>query len=178
MPESIAGRFLVATPRIVGAPFVRAVVLMLEHDDTGAIGIILNAPTDIPVVDHLPGITERVSEPPVVFVGGPVSTDTAILLGRSATATFLTPTGLGDVGIVDIEHLPADLDELRVFAGYSGWSPGQLEAELLEGSWWVLPPRLHPVFSRDVDGMWEHVVGSAPGTIPFYRTFPDNIRSN
>jgi putative transcriptional regulator len=173
-----AGHFLVATPVIGSPPFARSVVLMLEHDEEGAVGLILNAATVIPVSDHLPEIADLVTDPATIFVGGPVATDTAVLLGRSGTADFLRPTPLGNIGLVDVDGLPPDLDALRVFAGYAGWSPSQLDAELADGSWWVLPVDRGLVFATETAGMWEQVVATAPGTIPFHVTFPHDLSTN
>ena len=83
-----------------------------------------------------------------------------------------------DVGIVDLDDLPSDLSDVRVYAGYSGWSPGQLEAELAEGSWWVLPADADTVFSLDPARVWEGLVAGAPGSIPFHRHFPDDPSLN
>jgi len=172
------GRFLVATPVIATPPFARSVVLMLEHDDTGAVGLILNAETAIPVADHLPELADLVSDPPTVFIGGPVGSDTAIILGRSGTADFLRPSPLGNVGILDVDGLPPDLEDLRVYAGYAGWTPWQLDAEIEDGSWWVVPTDRSLIFAADTTNMWERVVSTAPGTIPFHRTFPTDLSAN
>ncbi len=92
MPEtSFAGRFLVATPIITTPPFARSVVLLLEHDESGAIGVVLNQPTNLAVQDHLPEIDGVLSDPALVFLGGPVSSETAIALGRGSSADFLRP---------------------------------------------------------------------------------------
>ena len=175
---NVAGHFLVATPVIASPPFARSVILMLEHDDSGAVGVILNAGTTIPVADHLPEIAHLVVEPETIFVGGPVASDTAILLGRSHTAAFLRPTALETIGILDVDGLPSDLAALRVFAGYAGWSPYQLEAEIDGGSWWVLPVERSLVFAADTSTLWDSVVASAPGTIPFHLTFPYDVSLN
>ena len=174
----LAGSFLVATPVVGGLPFDRAVIFILEHGDDGAVGLIINAATDVPVVDHLPDLDATPSTPGTIHIGGPVETDSAILLGRSGTADFVQPTPLGDVGVVDPEELPGDLDHLRVFAGYSGWEGGQLEAELEEGAWWVLPANRDDIFADDTADMWERLVAEAPGTIPFHRTFTRDVSSN
>jgi len=175
---NVAGHFLVATPVIAAPPFARSVVLMLEHDDSGAVGLMLNAVSAIPVADHLPEVAHLVTEPRTIFVGGPVASDTAILLGRSHTADFLRPTALDTIGILDVDSLPNDLEALRIFAGYAGWSPYQLEAEIDGGSWWVLPVERGLVFADDTSHLWERVVTSAPGTIPFHVTFPHDVSLN
>lgn len=175
---NVAGYFLVATPVIDAPPFTRSVILMLEHDDSGAVGVMLNAGTTIPVADHLPEIAHLVVEPETIFIGGPVASDTAILLGRSHTADFLRPTALETIGILDVDSLPRDLEALRVFAGYAGWSTHQLEAEIDGGSWWVLPVERSLVFAADTSDLWDRVVASAPGTIPFHLTFPYDVSLN
>lgn len=173
-----AGSFLIATPVIASPPFARSVILMLEHDDSGAVGLMLNAATAIPVSDHLPEIAHILVDPPTVFVGGPVASDTAILLGRSGTADFLRPSALGNIGLLDVDGIPSDLGALRVYAGYAGWSPWQLEAEIEEGSWWVVPADRDLIFASETAGMWERVVATAPGTIPLHRTFPHDLSAN
>ena len=178
MNDSIAGSFLVATPVIGAPPFARSVVLMLEHDESGAVGLILNARTQLSVQEHIPFLAERVSDPGAVFLGGPVSTETAVSLGQSGTAEFLRPTPFANIGILDPEQLPDDLTDLRVYAGYSGWDPGQLEAELTEGSWWVLPADRSLIFASDTRDMWDRVVRSAPGGIAFHTTYPDDLSLN
>ncbi len=178
MTGHVAGMFLIATPLITTPPFARAVVFMLDHDADGAVGLIVNVDTGIPIADHLPSIAHRVTEPRTVFLGGPVTPETAVVLGRSTSASFLQPSGLDDVGLLDPDTLPDELDDLRIYAGYSGWDPAQLEAEIDEGAWWVLPASSGDVFTADADGMWDRTVGRAPGRIPLHRTYPTDIRFN
>lgn len=178
MTDNAAGRFLVATPNIVGPPFERSVILIVEHDATGAVGVVLNLETGVDVGDVLPDLTLDVVEPGVVFVGGPVSTDTAVVLGHSHIGPFTMAAPGVDVGIIDLADPPADLGDVRVYAGYSGWSPGQLEAELEEGSWWVLPADSALVFTPDPSAVWERLVANAPGAIPFHRHYPDDPSLN
>ncbi|MGI9586306.1 MAG: YqgE/AlgH family protein [Acidimicrobiia bacterium] len=174
----VEGRLAVATPIIASPPFARAVVLILEHDDSGAIGLILNAATDLKVVDHLPELEQQVSEPATVFLGGPVTTEVAVVLARSSTAEFLQPSGVKGVGIVDILNLPDTVDAMRVFAGYSGWEAQQLESEIEEGAWWIIDPTSDDLFHSNTEGMWERTVRRAPGTIPFHERYPADIGLN
>lgn len=178
MTRDVAGRFLVATPMITGPPFERSVVLMIEHDTTGAIGVVVNLPTNIPVADVLPTLTVPPVEPAIVFIGGPVSTETAVVLGRSDSGPFTVAAPGTGMGIVDLADPPADLDGIRVYAGYSGWSPGQLERELDEGSWWVLPASADAVFAGEPERLWHDVVAAAPGSIRFHAHFPDDPSLN
>ena len=175
---ALAGQFLVATPIIATPPFTRAVVLLLEHDDSGAIGLVLNNPTDLVVEEHISGIEDSLSDPGIVFLGGPVSTDTAIALGHGSGVGFLRPSALPAIGIVDLEHTHDRLQDLRIFAGYSGWDPDQLESEIHSGAWWVLFPDLDEIFTSDIDGMWERTVERGPGTLPLYATYPSDPSDN
>lgn len=176
--DSTAGKVLVATPLILGAPFERSVVVMLEHDETGAVGVVANLPTEIPVHEVLPDLAVQIHPPAVVFIGGPVATDTAVIVGRSPTGPFVMSAPSGDVGILDTTEPVTGADHVRVFAGYSGWSPGQLEFELAEDSWWVLPLDLDVVFGHDASSVWARVLASAPAPIAYHATFPDDPTTN
>jgi putative transcriptional regulator len=176
--SGFAGQFLVATPIISEPPFARTVVLLLEHDDSGAIGLVLNSPTGLRVEDHIPGIADHVSEPRRIFLGGPVSSETAVSLGKGRGIEFLRPSALPAIGIVDIEQHLEHVSELRIFAGYSGWDPDQLDAEMDEGAWWVLYPDLDEIFASNTDGMWERTVARGSGTVPLHATYPDDPSDN
>ncbi len=176
--ETLAGQFLVATPVISLPPFARTVVLMLEHDDSGAIGLVLNTVTDLRVKDHIPGLEDRLTEPHNVFLGGPVSSDTAVSLGRGQGIEFLRPPPLPGIGLVDVEETLEGLDALRIFAGYSGWDPDQLEAEIEERAWWILFPNLDEIFTSHTEGMWERTVERGPGSLPLYSTYPFDPSAN
>ena len=176
--ESAAGRFLVATPLVGGVPFDQAVILVLEHDAHGAVGIVLNSPTDLPVAEHLPELSDIATPPATIHIGGPVEMETAIVLARSGTAVFLRPSQMGNIGLIDPSEPPDDIDALRVFAGYAGWEAGQLDDELTEGAWWVLTADRSAIFAEDSTDLWDRSIARAPGTIPFHRTFTADRRSN
>jgi putative transcriptional regulator len=153
--ESMRGHLLVATPALTEPTFARTVILLLEHSaDDGALGVVVNRPMAAPLADVVPAVEELASEPRVLFEGGPVSRRTAIalgLLGPGLVGPGLVAAGAPADGwspvvpplvTVDLDHDPAllaaSLRALRVFAGYAGWSPGQLEGEIAEGSWYVV----------------------------------------
>jgi len=144
---SLRGRLLVASPVLVDPNFDGTVVLVLEHGDDGAAGVVLNRPTATDVGDPLPGWHRLALEPAVVFDGGPVSPDGAICLGRSwpdEPSPAWEPV-VGAVGTVDLSVDPgevsAGLQGIRVFAGYAGWGAGQLEDEVEAGAWFVIDAR-------------------------------------
>lgn len=167
---SLAGQFIVATPAISGPPFERSVVLVLEHDDSGAIGVVLNRNSGLAIADALPDMADFVSHPPEVFIGGPVSTETALCLGVSPSGSFIRPSPFDTVGLIDLSRPPDDLSQARVFAGYSGWDPGQLEAELQDRAWWVTLADVQALFTDTTD-LWRTTVRRGPGRVPLFGTY-------
>ena len=148
------GQLLVATPQIEDGVFRRSVVLVLHHDDDGAQGLVLNRPIDADVDAVLPGWEEHATRPAKVFQGGPVQLDSALGL-VAVPGDSPEPTGVrrlfGAVALVDLDTPPTlvvpEVAGLRIFAGYAGWSPGQLEGEIITGSWFVVPSENGDVFT-------------------------------
>lgn len=142
---SMRGSLLVATPLLREPTFARTVIVLLEHTETdGAFGVVVNKPTVVPIADVVAPVADLVNQPALLFDGGPVSPNTAIALGTvapGAPAEGWSPV-VPPLVTVDLDHDPAllaaSLRSLRVFAGYAGWSPGQLEGEIAEGSWYVV----------------------------------------
>jgi putative transcriptional regulator len=181
-----AGRLLVATPLLGDLNFKRAVVLIVEHEDgAGALGVVLNRPTTISVGQVLEQWTELTSEPSVVFRGGPVAPNSALALalipGQEEPAGWRALDGapaLARLGLLDLDTPPRLLapaiTSLRVYAGYAGWSPGQLETEIEEGAWYVLPAEPGDVFAADPDRLWRQVLRRQEGDLAFLATYPDD----
>ncbi|WP_375484588.1 YqgE/AlgH family protein [uncultured Jatrophihabitans sp.] len=198
--EPAAGRLLVATPLLTDAHFRRTVVYLLEHDGGGTVGVILNRPSHTPVGQVLPDWHDAVSGPAVVFGGGPVQPDGALCLGLLDRDTDADdpalieerPDGQHDADgrheVVDgVSTVDLDGDvtviaplarSLRVFAGHAGWSPGQLEHELDEGAWWVLPGGPDDLFSEQPRRMWAHVLRRQPPPLSLVSTFPPDVSVN
>ncbi|MFM7246428.1 MAG: YqgE/AlgH family protein [Actinomycetota bacterium] len=139
MYRSLQGRLLVATPTLGDPNFARSVVLVAEHGPDGAMGLILNRPLGVTVREAVPILGEFVADGEAVHQGGPVQPEAVMALGDFVDGARAAAIAFGTVGF-----LPSDADETldpatvvraRVFAGYAGWGPGQLEAELDEGSW-------------------------------------------
>ncbi len=184
------GLLLVATPQLEDPNFRRSVVLLVEHDgDGGTLGVVLNRPTEVPVDRVLPPWAELVTGPAVVFQGGPVALENALALARLPGED--EPLGwraldggaeVARVGLVDLEAPPgllaAELLQLRVFAGYAGWSPGQLRAEIEDGSWYLVPAEAGDVFAADPERLWQHVLRRQGGDLAFVSTFPDDPTLN
>lgn len=176
---SLGGRLIVATPSLVDPNFRRSVVLMLHHDDEGALGIVLNRPSEITVRATLRGWDRLAAEPPVVFVGGPVETQGVIALARRGAgdeADGWQPVMRG-LGVLDLRRDPEAMrvERIRLFAGHAGWAPGQLEHEIAAGSWFLLDAQGEDAFCPEPQGLWRRVLRRQGGV---FRTFPDDASMN
>ena len=183
----VGGKLLVAVPTLSDPNFARAVVLVLDHDGDGAVGVILNRPSDTEVPDRLPEWRALAAEPGVVFVGGPVGLDSAIGLARTAGATPPAATSsfaplLGPIGTVDLGSDPAvvgpAIAAVRVFAGYAGWAAGQLDAEIEAGDWIVLDAVPEDVFTGEPGELWRTVLRRQGGKLAALSRFPPDLSMN
>ncbi|MBA3280972.1 MAG: YqgE/AlgH family protein [Acidimicrobiia bacterium] len=180
---SHVGRLLVATPLIGDPNFERTVVLLLAHGAEGAFGVVVNRPSGTSVDEVAEWWLPQVSAPAVLFVGGPVGTDTVVGIARRGTdpvAHF--GVVLGDLGTVDL-HQPPDPGEhpwhgVRLFAGSAGWAPGQLEDEVAEGAWWPVDADPDDVLTADPDGLWSRVLRRQPGPVAWFANHPDDPTAN
>lgn len=177
--DSLAGRLLVASPRLVDPNFVRTVVALLNHDEQGAMGLVINRPSEAPVADHLPEWAEHLASPPVVFSGGPVEPSVAIGL-RHTYEDGPRATPLSGVAMVNFSEDEAEetRGKVRVFAGYAGWGPGQLEDEIEEESWIVVPGFAQDVFSQTPDDLWAQVLGRQGGQVALLASMPIDPQLN
>lgn len=181
-----AGCLLVATPRLADPNFERTVVLVLDHDDSGSFGVVLNRPSPVPVADVLADWQGLVAVPPVLFHGGPVATDSALAVASLPSSDPDDPVGfrrLFDLtGIVDLDT-PTELvvdavDQVRIFAGYAGWGDHQLVAEIEEGSWYLLPRNDGDVFGSSPGDLWARVLRRQPGELAWVSTRPADPTQN
>jgi putative transcriptional regulator len=177
-PRSLAGSVLVATPIIIDPPFFRTVIAMLEHDADGALGLILNLPSNLSIERYLPEAASGVVSPTVIFVGGPVGTDSALGVVMVDNAESLRPSPFSGVSIVDPTVSQGVDAGMRVFGGFAGWSPDQLEAEIEEGAWWSALAHREDFFTPHPELLWEATVRRVEGRAPLYATFPDDPNEN
>lgn len=173
-----------ATPAIVDGPFRRSVVLLLDHDKHGALGIILNHPLDSDIDELLPEWGPFTDAPGRLFHGGPVEMDSAIAVGvlRGNDEPVGWQRMVGRIGLVDLD-VPVTLVSkalagLRVYAGYAGWSAGQLEDEIAEGSWIVVPARDDDLKSAVPTRLWRRVLSRQLGDARLLANFPDDPSLN
>ena len=173
------GSLLVAMPSLTDPTFAGTVVYVLDHNETGTLGVVLGRPSQVEIRDVLPGWCDLAVEPGVFHVGGPCETDTALCLATSPDGPLDEDCGLrrvtGEVCLVDLDADPADLEGLvrglRVFAGYAGWSPGQLAAEVAEGAWACVAGSADDVLT-DLAGpeLWRQVMGRQTGRLAVLST--------
>jgi len=180
------GRLLLATPPLEDPNFDRTVIYVLEHHDEGALGLVLNRPSPEQLGEPLDAWVELQTEPSQVFSGGPVEPDALIALARTAEpldepGEHLAPLS-GNLASADLGADPllmtGSISALRVFRGYSGWGPGQLEGEIEAGAWLVLDPDPSDVFTPDPDDLWRTVLRRQPGRLSWLATAPDDLESN
>ncbi len=177
------GSFLISEPFLPDPNFERTVVLLCEHNEDGSFGFVLNKPSQVKVNEIMEDLDELDA---TVFVGGPVQQNTLHFVHRSDKiegGTEITPglfwggnfdqlTFLGQEGLIDINNF-------RFFAGYSGWSEGQLEEELKANSWIVTPPASADlIFDSDVDSLWKTVLKQLGGRFHVYSNYPTDPRLN
>jgi putative transcriptional regulator len=182
--ESLKGRLIVANPALKDPNFDRAVVLLLEHEPEGALGLVLNRPSPTPVEAVLPGWEQLAKEPPVVFNGGPVSPGAAICLGRVGASGDGEGWRrlFGELATVDLERRPeevsASVAEVRVFSGYAGWGPGQLEGEVEQTGWFVIDAWPDDALSNDPRRLWQVVLRRQHGDLALLAAFPPDPALN
>src|SRR3954471_1789880 len=161
--ESLRGKLLLASPTMADPNFARSVVLIAEHTDEGAMGLVLNRPAMTTVGDAVPDLAWLTGDEAQVFVGGPVAETAVIVLAefdRPDVAGALVDGDLGFIGTDadDPEALEGAIRRARVVAGHAGWGPGQLESELEEEAWIVEPPLREEIFSDDAQGLWAAIL--------------------
>lgn len=170
---------LVATPALLDPNFAATVVLILDVDDTGALGVVLNRPSGLPVAEVLEPWRDVVAEPEVLFQGGPVGIEGALAVALLRASTP-SPVGFrevtGQLGLVDldtpVELLEGSVAEMRIFAGYAGWGADQLDAEIEEGSWYVVSAQADDIFREDPSDLWRDVLRRQPGDLAWHSTRP------
>jgi putative transcriptional regulator len=183
--DNATGKLLVATPRTGGKVFRRSVVLVLQHDEEGAQGVVLNHPLHAPVSAVLPAWHDYVTHPSNVFQGGPVALDSALGL-VTVPGDQQQPTGVRllfrGIGLVDLDVLPVavmpGVAGLRIFAGYAGWSVGQLEREIRDGGWYVVESEARDAFTSEPETLWSTVLRRQRGNLAFVASLPEDPTMN
>jgi putative transcriptional regulator len=176
----------VATPPLEDPNFDRSVVFMLEHHERGALGVIINRPTPELLGPPLERWRDLLAQPAAIFAGGPVETDALVALAH-------TPVPVEDpdatLSPVTTEVMSADLSsdpllltdkvrKVRVFRGYAGWGPGQLEGEIETGAWLVVDSATEDLFATAPEELWREVLRRQPGRLAWLANAPDDLQAN
>jgi putative transcriptional regulator len=176
MADSLAGQLLLASPSLQDPNFSRTVVLISLHSDEGAMGVVLNRPSEVPVGDGVPQLERAVPADAPIYIGGPVRQSSIVLLAEFVDPS---PAGLLVLGRIGFPAPDADVDELveatergRVFAGFAGWSEGQLDAEVDHGDWIAHSALPEDVFTEDPDGLWSKVLTRKGGSYALIARMP------
>jgi len=179
--ESQRGNLLIAGPSLFDPNFRRTVVLIGEHSDDGALGVVLNRPTPLRVADAVPPLTALVGDEELLFVGGPVQPQSPVILAEFDHPELADVLAFGSIGFLTGEVSDGAADRVRrarVFAGYAGWGPGQLESELEVGGWIIEPAVAADVFPEDPDTLWNSVLRRKGGEYELMVTMPYDPSTN
>ena len=179
--QSLRGHLLVAGTALDDPNFRRTVVLVGEHDAEGAMGVVLNRVSGTTVDEAVPPMAGLAPPGAHVHVGGPVQPQVVVVLADFVDPTRAESPVVESVGFLPGETAPGEVGELRdlrVYAGYAGWAPGQLEAELEGGSWIVVRARASDVFTTTPDTLWSDVLRREGGALAVLSLLPDDPRVN
>lgn len=180
--QNVAGHLLLAGPALWDPNFRRTVILIGQHDEDGAVGVVLNRVSEITVAEAAPPLAPIVAEGDTVFLGGPVEPTSAVVLADLAEPAHAQILALDSIGFLSSE-VPADaagaIRRARVFAGYAGWGPGQLEREMAEdGSWIAEPATPGDIFTSDPEGLWTAVLKRKGRAFDLLRFMPLDPSTN
>jgi putative transcriptional regulator len=179
--DSLGGSLIVAGPSLWDPSFRRAVVLIGHHDDEGAVGVVLNRVTEVEVAAAAPPLAGLVASGERLFMGGPVQPQAAVVVADFEHPERAEVVAFGSIGFLPEETDAEEIGVLRrarVFAGYAGWGPGQLEREVDEGSWIVEPARPEDVFTEDPAHLWSEVVRRKGPAYQLIATMPLDPSTN
>lgn len=184
--DSLRGQLLIAGPQLEDPNFLRTVVLVGEHNEDGALGVVLNRPSDATVGEAVPDLEELTGSEDPVHLGGPVQPSAVLVLAEYMTPAEAPQLVTSDVGFLALEdeeepdsvpeHSP--LRRARVFAGYAGWGPGQLEIELDRDDWFIVDTEADDVFDEDAPSLWRRVLERQGGQLALVGRMPLDPSTN
>lgn len=171
------GRLLIAAPSLVDVNFHRTVVLMLEHNADGAVGVVLNRPSDLRTRETLPEeFAAALDDDELIHEGGPVEPESIILLADFEDPQDPGGLAVGSIGVVDpatdFGTLRDRTRAIRAFGGYAGWAGGQLEAEIAEEAWIDAVCLPSDVFTAHPDTLWSEVLDRKGGNFRLVARMP------
>src|SRR3954451_17773076 len=174
MTESLGGKLLIASPSMSDY-FHRTVILVVEHSDQGAFGLVLNRPSETTVGEVSAELARLVGDQHLIHVGGPVQPNAVTAVGDHSEPDDATKLIVNSVGMVDLDD-PPDLRRLRIYVGYAGWAAGQLDGELEQDAWIVDDAHPDDPF-RDGD-LWSEVLARKGGEFALLARMPPDPSVN
>ena len=178
--DSLQHQLLISSPALIDPNFRRTVVLLTSHDENGAMGLVLSRPSDVLVSDVVPELAELAGTDEVIYVGGPVQPEVFVALAEFDDVEDAAGSVVGNVGFIAAGAEPDELGirRLRVFAGYAGWSAGQIEEELEESSWILVAAEPDDAFATDPDELWRTVLNRKGGDYALLASMPFDPTQN
>jgi putative transcriptional regulator len=176
MSGSLRAQLLIASPALTDW-FRRTVVLVVEHrEDEGAMGVVLNRPSETTVAEAVPDLADTAGSDEPVFIGGPVATEAVVALADFEDPADAGTPVLGSVGTLDPERSDAPVRRMRVYAGYAGWGPGQLEGEIEQDAWILEPAAAEDPFEEG--DLWALALARKGGDYAVLATMPPDASLN
>ena len=179
--ESVRGQLLIAGPALLDPNFWRTVVLMIEHTADGALGLVLNRPSETTVGEAVPQLEELVDPEEQLFIGGPVQPSAVIVLAEFEDPTDAALIAFEDIGVLGTGSPPEELAGVRAgraFVGHAGWGPGQLDSELERGDWILEPARRQDAFTGTPPDLWSEVLIRKGGSYALIARMPPDPSVN
>lgn len=180
--ESVRGQLLIAGPTLLDPNFWRTVVLVVEHSEEGALGLVLNRPSETSVAEAVPQLEQLLEPDELLYLGGPVAPSSVIVLARFEEPGEAALLAFEDVGVlgtgISLEEPVAGVREGRAFVGHAGWGPGQLDGELERGDWILEPARLEDAFNLDPEALWAAVLTRKGGSYALIARMPADPSMN
>ena len=180
--DTTRGHLLIAGPSLQDPNFWRTVVLVVEHNDEGALGLVLNRPSETTVGEVVPQLESLIDVEEEVLVGGPVQPQAVIVLAefeREDDAALIAFDSVGVLGAgTDPSGVADRIHRARAFAGHAGWGPGQLDGELERGDWIVEPARQADAFETEPAALWAAVLERKGGSYALVARMPDDPSLN
>jgi putative transcriptional regulator len=180
--ESARGQLLIAGPTLLDPNFWRTVVLVVEHNDEGALGLVLNRASETAVGDAVPQLGQLIDPSDLLYIGGPVQPSAVIVLADFEDPSDAALISFDDVGVLgiasDSEEAAAGVRRARAFVGHAGWGPKQLDGELERGDWIVEPARHEDAFSDRPTELWSTVLTRKGGSYALVARMPPDPSVN
>jgi putative transcriptional regulator len=184
--ESARGQLLIAGPSLLDPNFWRTVVLVVDHSEEGALGVVLNRPSETTVIDAVSQLERLVDPDDPVFIGGPVQPSSVIVVAEFEDPSDAALVAFDDIGVLAAGSAPDEttgaggprVRRARAFVGHAGWGPGQLDGELERGDWIVESARREDAFAQDPGELWGEVLTRKGGSYALLARMPPDPSVN